>query len=264
MYVFTSREIECVELPELGVRIFGAAFTDKRSPALLEGFTAERKDGLFNLLCMHGEVGVKDSAYNPVSLESLAASNIDYAAFGHIHKSSGLKKEGGTWYSWPGCPEGRGFDETGEKTVNLVTLSEEGCSLRCVSIAERRYEDITVDITGVDALLAIHTQLPDDTASDIYRITLTGEADVSPDISALYAQLADMFFELQLRDETRLRHDIWEYAGEDTLRGLFLMKLKKKLDEAKSDEQRREIEQAARWGLAALCGMEEVTRHEDK
>ena len=73
-----------------------------------------------------------------------------------------------------------------------------------------------------------------------------------------------MFFELQLRDETRLRHDIWEYTGEDTLRGLFLLKLKKKLDEAKDDEQRREIEQAARWGLAALCGMEEVARHEDK
>ena len=264
VYVFTSRELECVELPELGVRVFGAAFTDKRSPALLEGFTADRKDGMFNLLCIHGEVGVKDSAYNGVSMEALAASNIDYAAFGHIHKGSGLKKEGGTWYSWPGCPEGRGFDETGEKTVNLVTLSDEGCELETLCIAERRYEDITVDITGVDPLLAIHTQLPDDTASDIYRITLTGEADVSPDIGALYAQLADMFFELQLRDETRLRHDIWEYTGEDTLRGLFLLKLKKKLDEAKDDEQRREIEQAARWGLAALCGMEEVARHEDK
>jgi len=73
-----------------------------------------------------------------------------------------------------------------------------------------------------------------------------------------------MFFQLQLRDETRLRRSVWERAGDDTLRGLFLEKLKKRYDEAKTDEQRIVIEQAARWGLAALDNGEEVARHEDK
>ena len=41
-------------------------------------------------------------------------------------------------------------------------------------------------------------------------------------------------------------------------------KLKKRYDEAKTDEQRIVIEQAARWGLAALDNGEEVARHEDK
>mgnify|MGYP000381709314 CR=1 FL=1 len=31
-----------------------------------------------------------------------------------------------------------------------------------------------------------------------------------------------------------------------------------------TDEQRRRIEQAARWGLAALDNMEEVAKHEDQ
>ena len=69
---------------------------------------------------------------------------------------------------------------------------------------------------------------------------------------------------LQLRDETRLRRSVWERAGDDTLRGLFLKKLRAKYDAARDDEQRRRIEQAARWGLAALDNMEEVAKHEDQ
>jgi DNA repair exonuclease SbcCD nuclease subunit len=264
VHVFTGSSIEAVELPGLNTTVYGAAFVDKRSKALLSGFTAERQDEHFNLMCIHGEVGAKDSAYNPISLKELADSGMDYVALGHIHKASGLQKSGNTWYSWPGCPEGRGFDETGEKFVSLVELSDKGCALENHSIASRRYEIITVDVTGTEPLLAIHTQLPDETVSDIYRIVLTGETEDSPDINRLYSALSEMFFELQIRDETRLRRSVWERAGEDTLRGLFLMKLRQQYDEAKSDEQRRQIEQAARWGLAALDNMEEVVSHENK
>lgn len=264
VHVFTQNAIEAVELPELGARVYGAAFTEKRSGALLRGFRAEKQRGVWNLLCIHGEAGVKDSAYNPISQQELAESGMDYVALGHIHKASGLQKAGDTWYSWPGCPEGRGFDETGEKTVSLVELSEEGCRMETFPIASRRYEVMKVDVTGSDPLLAIHTQLPDETVSDIYRIVLTGEIEQSPDLNRLYSTLAELFFELQLRDETRLRRSVWEHAGEDTLRGLFLMKLKKRYDAAGSEEQRLAIEQAARWGLAALDNREEVAKHEDQ
>ena len=264
VHVFTQNAIEAVELPELGARVYGAAFTEKRSGALLRGFRAEKQGDVWNLLCIHGEAGVKDSAYNPISQQELAESGMDYVALGHIHKASGLQKAGDTWYSWPGCPEGRGFDETGEKTVSLVELSEEGCRMETFPIASRRYEVMKVDVTGSDPLLAIHTQLPDETVSDIYRIVLTGEIEQSPDLNRLYSTLAELFFELQLRDETRLRRSVWEHAGEDTLRGLFLMKLKKRYDAAGSEEQRLAIEQAARWGLAALDNREEVAKHEDQ
>lgn len=62
-----------------------------------------------------------------------------------------------------GCPGGRGFDETGEKSLSIIELGEGDCSLRPVSIAARRYEILRADVTGTDALLAVHTQLPDDT-----------------------------------------------------------------------------------------------------
>ena len=69
---------------------------------------------------------------------------------------------------------------------------------------------------------------------------------------------------MQLRDNTRLKQSVWEKAGEDTLRGLFLMKLRAKYDAARTDEERDRVEQAARWGLAALDNREEVVRHEDQ
>lgn len=263
VHVFTTPAIECVVLPALSARVYGAAFTDSRSAALLPGFAAEREAGTYNLLCIHGEVGAAaDSPYNPISEAELETSGVDYAALGHIHKASGLLKAGNTAYSWPGCPEGRGFDETGGKFVNIIELSEAGCKLEQRSIAKRRYELLNVDITGSDALLAIHTMLPDETVRDVYRIVLTGESERAPDVRRLYDNLSELFFDLQIRDRTRLRRSLWERAGEDSLRGIFLMKLREQYNKANDEEQRALIESAARWGLAALDNGEEVAVHE--
>ena len=46
--------------------------------------------------------------------------------------------------------------------------------------------------------------------------------------------------------------------GEDTLRGLFLAALRRAYDAAETERQRERITMAARWGLAALDGEEEV------
>lgn len=263
VYIFRQNSISAVEVPKLGVRVFGAAFTDSRCQPLLESFCAERRQGITNIMCIHGEVGAAlGSPYNPISLEQLSGCGMDYVALGHVHKASGLLRAGETWYSWPGCPEGRGFDETGGKFVNIIELSETGCKLEQRSIAKRRYELLNVDITGSDALLAIHTMLPDETVRDVYRIVLTGESERAPDVRRLYDNLSELFFDLQIRDRTRLRRSLWERAGEDSLRGIFLMKLREQYDKANDEEQRALIESAARWGLAALDNGEEVAVHE--
>lgn len=260
--VFTKNAIRFYSVPGADARVYGAAFTDRSCAPLLKGFHAERKAGIYNLLCMHGEVGVPGSQYNPISAEDLAASGMDYAALGHVHKACGLLKSGNTWYSWPGCPEGRGFDETGEKTVNIVTLEGSKASLETRSIAKRRYYSVSMDVTGKDPLLLIHTSLPDDSADDIYRITLTGTSERSPDLRRLQQNLDGMFFSLQLLDRTVPPADLWECAGNDTLRGIFLAKLKARYDAAEDDAAKLRIEQAVRWGLAALDNAEEVAVHD--
>ena len=259
--VFRDSEIRFLSIPSAEARIYGAAFTDRRSGALLKGFHAERKDGIYNLLCMHGEVGNPESSCNPITSEEIASSGMDYIALGHIHSASALRKSGNTWYSWPGCPEGHGFEESGEKTVNIVELSGEDCRLRTACISSRRYRSMTLDITGKDALLLIHTSLPDDTVRDIYRIILTGTVEQAPDLNRLYRNLDEMFFSLRLTDRTRLPEGIWEEAGDDTLRALFLKKMKTRFDEAQDDSQKMGIEKAVRWGLAALDNSGEVAVH---
>jgi len=230
-------------------------------------------------MCIHGEVGGA-SNYDPISETEIAASGMDYIALGHIHKESGLKKCGSTYYAWPGCPEGRGFDETGEKTVSIVELSDSGfdetgekhvyivtlgsgCSVKPVCIAQRKYEILNVELKSGDVVSDVLAALPENTRSDVYRIVLRGEAAEPPQPDAIISAVGERFFSLQVRDETRLKRDVWESAGEDNLRGRFLMRLKTAFDEAKTDAEREKITQAARWGLAALDNREEVVRHDD-
>lgn len=264
VHIFTRNAIDCVELPQLGARVYGAAFTDSRSGALLRGFRADRERGGLNIMCIHGEVGMLNSVYNPISTEEIASSGLDYLALGHVHKASGLLRAGQTFYSWPGCPEGRGFDETGEKYVNIIELSDTGCTLEQKSVTRRHYERLSVDVTGLEPLCAIRAKLPDETVRDVYRIVLTGETDSAPDIAKLRDELVELFFDVQLRDRTHPRVSVWERAEEDSLRGIFLKKLKKLFDEAPDDKRREELEYAARWGLAALDNAEEVAVHDNK
>ncbi len=261
--VFRERTVRVMPVPSASARVYGAAFTEPESESLLRGFHAERRPDCYNILCMHGVVGEPASPFNPISEEELAASGMDYAALGHCHAASGLRRSGGCSYAWPGCPEGRGFDECGEKTVYIAELSLEGCRLRTASVASRQYRSLELDITGKDPLLLIHTSLPDDTVRDVYRVTLTGEADRAPDLRRLEQNLDEMFFSLQLRDRTVLPDRIWAMAGEDTLRGLFLTRLRALYDAAQDDAGRLRIIHAARWGLAALENGEEVSVHEN-
>lgn len=262
VHIFTKNEIECIDMPEICARVYGAAFTDKYSEGLLSGFSVEKKPDTIDIMCIHGEVG-KASQYNPMSEDEIAASNLDYIALGHIHKGSGLKKAGNTWYSWPGCPEGRGFDELGEKYISLVAVIDGECRVMPVSVSNRKYEILPVNFGEGEALEAIVSALPENTENDIYRIILRGETDVAPDVAKLKESLESRFFSLQLRDETEIRRDIWEKAGEDSLRGLFLQKLKAMLDGTADEAEKEKIVQAARWGLAAMDKREEVVRHED-
>lgn len=261
--VFREQAVHLVSIPSASARVYGAAFTDRTAPALLRGFHAERKNDVYNLLCMHGELGNPQSLCNPITEEDLAASGIDYAALGHDHTASGLRRSGGCSYAWPGCPQGRSFDECGERSVYVVTLSPEGCSVRPVSIAVRQYRTLELDITGKDPLLLIHTSLPDDSVRDVYRITLNGESALAPDLRKLHQNLDEMFFSLQLKDRTRLPEEIWATAGKDSLRGIFLEKLRTLREAAGSEAEKLRLEQAARWGLAALNGGEEVAVHEN-
>ena len=98
VHIFKNPTPECVALPKLNANVWGAAFCDKYSAGMLGGFAAADGTGAKNIMCIHGEVGGA-SNYDPISETEIAASGMDYIALGHIHKESGLKKCGSTYYA---------------------------------------------------------------------------------------------------------------------------------------------------------------------
>ena len=252
--VFRVRAMTAAEVPELDLVVHGAAFTGPDQPeSLLAGFTAPA-DGKVHIGLLHGELDGAEDRYDPIRREEVSASGLAYLALGHVHKRMEPLTLGRTVCAWPGCLEGRGFDELGEKGFYEGTISDSGeVSLAFVPFARHRYEILEVDVTGKDPRTAVEAALPPDTAGALYRILLTGEtAEGGAGAAALREALADRFDTLEVRDRTRMAEDLWQRAGEDSLRGLFLRELLARREAAKDEAARAEIDLAARFGLAAL------------
>ena len=254
VHIFKGSRMTALDFPQWNLTVHGAAFTAaEQGSSLLAGFAAPQ-DGRIHIGLLHGEVEAAEDRYNNLRRAEIAASGLAYLALGHIHKREEPKKYGGTLCAWPGCIEGRGFDELREKGFYEGTISDSGeVSLQFVPFARHRYEILEVDVTGKQPRGAVEAALPPDTAQDLYRIILAGETgEVGVDAAALREALFERFYAVEVRDHTHMVEDVWQRAEEDSLRGLFLRELRTKLAAARTDEERQTITRAARFGLAAL------------
>ena len=256
VHIFKQDVMESVAFPQYGCVVHGAAFVKEDAEALaLEGLAAE--DGMIHIGVLHGDVGSKDSRYRPVSPDQIAKSGLAYLALGHVHGYSGVLQAGKTAYAYPGCIEGRGFDELGDKGFLFGEVECENVNLRFVPFARRRYQILRVDVTDSgQPVEAICRQLPLRTEDDIYRILLVGESAEPIRADKIREELAERFYYLEVRDQTRLQQDLWARCDDDTLRGLFLRQMREKYDGTTDEEQRSQIEMAVRFGLNAMDNRE--------
>ena len=255
VHIFTNARIESFVLREPACVVHGAAFTAAEMPPMLRDFRVpeEYKDYV-NFMVLHGDAAQADSPYNPIAKDEIAQSGLTYLALGHTHLRGGPQTAGGTVYAWPGCPMGRGFDETGEKGVYIGTVEENAVDLRFVPLSGRRYEILRVE-AGDDPRAKILEAIPEDCSNDICRIVLTGESE-RVDLQALHAALDGRFHTLQLRDETVPPLELWTRCGENTLEGMSLHTLRQALERCETPRQRRVIELAARRVVAVCEGRE--------
>ncbi len=213
VHVFTGG-LESVVLPELDCRVYGAGYQSMDCPGLMEQFqpTGEER---YQIALLHGDPVSGTSPCCPITLGQIRRSGLTYLALGHIHKAGMLRQEG-TLCAWPGCPMGRGWDETGEKGVCIVTM-EDNARVSFVGLDAPAFYELDVEVSG-DPEAAVEGVLPAAGNRDFYRITVTGWGEVN--VASLKKRFS-MFPNLILRDRTEDPVDLWEGAGEDSLRGVY-------------------------------------------
>lgn len=150
-----------------------------------------------------------------------------------------------------GTPEGRGFDETGEK--GYVEIEVEGGVLthRFVPFCKRRLYDLEVDVSGAergDVYLRIKTLLCESKASrDIVRITLrgvTGETDTDYSFFEKRGEQEGLAHRLIIRNAALFRPEASEIS--------LLAEFRKQVAALSlTEEERSEI---LRMGVRALKG----------
>jgi len=249
VYIFQNNQLESQVLEGLSCRVYGGAFTGPESEGLLQGFQAEGSER-YAVAVLHGDPTSADSPYCPVTALQVRESGLDYLALGHIHSADSFTA-GATLAAWPGCPMGRGYDETGTKGVLIVTLADQA-QARFHPISGPRFYDWEVP-AGLDPLTALLAKLPAQGSRDFYRITLTGEAE-PPDLEHLRRNL-EQFPNLNLRDETRPAMDLWASADEDSLEGAFFRVLRD-AREGQDEETVQTLELAAKIAKQILLGQE--------
>lgn len=207
-------ELESVVLSDLDCRIYGAGYRSMDCDALLEGFCAPGEEK-YQIAVLHGDPVTSRSPYCPITAAQVRDSGLQYLALGHIHKS-GAFRAGATLCAWPGCPMGRGWDETGEKGICLVTV-EDTAAVTFLPMDTVRFYDLEADVsTGAETVL--EELLPAAACDDYFRITLTGQGVV--DLGRLQRQYS-AYPNLFLRDRTVPKEDLWEDAASDTFRGVY-------------------------------------------
>lgn len=240
-----SGGLSAVTLPELDCKIYGAGYRSMESPGLLEGFRAEGPER-YQIALLHGDPMRLHSPYCPVTAAQVRDSGLSYVALGHIHKAGSFRAKN-TLCGWPGCPMGRGYDETREKGLYIVEM-EEKASIRTVYLETPRFYEFDLD-TDVQSLEDV---LPPSESPHFYRVTLLGSGNTSlEELKRQYAYLPN----LELTDCREQPSDPWARANDDTLEGIYFSLLRKKLESA-SDAEKAAISLAAELSRKILDGRE--------
>ncbi len=246
---------------ECRVVISGVELNDDNSEDIYEKLVLGYED--INIVMLHGQLegyASKDRA-EVIDIRALTNKNIDYLALGHIHerRSGDLMPRG--QYCYPGCLEGRGFDECGEHGFELldIDLNERVIRHKFVPFAKRRLHTLNVDISGVMTTVEIIGLVKEALdgegipSKDLVKICLKGKVDVEceKDTEQVRQRFEDDFFFVKVSDDSSLAVDYDSFSKDASLKGEFVRIVK--ADESLDEIRKSEI---IRCGIQALSGEE--------
>lgn len=198
-------------------------------------------DKYFNILLLHGQVANQEK-YDAINIKKIAKKNIDYLALGHIHSFyEGKIEDNGGVYVNPGCLEGRGFDESGQKGFVLLEINNQNINYNFIPFSKREIIVRHIDISHVREYYELEKLLKNEIANidkaNIVRIILIGEREYDFNyLHDILPMLKECFFYVEVKDETKIKIDYHEYLLDQSIIGIFVRNV---LNETKYNQKEK-------------------------
>ena len=252
------------ELPK-NLKTFDKDWTYYQLGNLTVAGRSEIREGMFqslalpvdgkNIVILHGEIRDKSSAPESIGLKEAAGRNIDYLALGHYHSHSAeiIDERGVAIYS--GTPEGRGFDEAGDKGFVILNTDGARVSYEFKSFASRKLHIIPVDLTGILKTAEINENVRASVRnipySDIVRVELLGKYSPAlwKDTESLLKEFGDRFYYFEIKDSSKIAINPEDYKFDKSLKGEFIRTVS---EDPSLDEETKE--RIIACGINALMG----------
>ena len=220
-----------------------------------------------NILLLHGALYQGSAKGNAVQgeegifLKNLEKLPLSYIALGHIHKGGEGKLNNGALWAYPGCLQGRGFDEEGERGFLYLKVEEEKKEIRkeFIPIKKGEFRILEIELLEDEGTLAclkkieVEMEKAGIAKEDSLRIILKGKKGLEQERNLRYLQLQlqDSVFFLEIRDECELSWNREEAMKEKSLKGEFLRVLA-----AADNLSKEEQEEIIALGMGLLQGGE--------
>lgn len=241
-----------------GIRITGVELSADNSARIYSSLVLDTD--CINIVMLHGqETQSRTDRTECIDLRALKNKGIDYLALGHIHSYKQEKLDSRGVYCYPGCLEGRGFDECGEHGFVLLDIDEKKRTVRTafIPMAFRKFYCFSADISGCMTTPEIEGRVRDMLAekhfeeTDLIKLVLEGGVDVEceKDLEYLTKRLQGICFFLKLEDQSHYRVDYDTFSHDESLKGEFVRTVVS--DEVLSAEDKAAI---IRYGILALKG----------
>lgn len=209
-----------------------------------------------NIVMLHGQQSDYDGKDGAeiVNTTTLKGKFIDYLALGHVHKYIFEQLDDRGVFCYPGCLEGRGFDETGDKGFALLEINDGKIESEFIPFAKRRLHEIEVNVKAeMDLQGAINKAkrlLDDVDPQDMIKFIITGERELDDelDIIRFVRAFENKYFFVKCYDRTKTMVDYDSFLYDKSLKGEFVRLVQAQdMDE---DEKAKIIE----LGIRAILG----------
>ncbi|MDY2630441.1 MAG: DNA repair exonuclease [Clostridium sp.] len=261
--------IEKVVLEDLNTVVWGAAFNEYHvRKSLLKNINADNK--YINIMTIHGDISNTDDGneYNPMTKRDIENSKLDYIAIGHRHNFSGILRENNTFYAYAGCPQGRGFDEVGDKGIILGEVTKGAVDLNFIRTSKRNYYveeiDISDSVSYDEVRLKIISAInEEERKNNLYKLILKGQIEsyINLNESVILEKIKKDFYFVKVIDKTEVKLDFDKISEDYSIKGVYAKKLLEKMKEEDCDKEI--LQMALKLGIQSLSH-EEVNLNDYK